>query len=397
VPAAPVVSEIAVARRPERVAKADSRPVKILMSGEPALYDLRQRADRSTLIRDVNAGSIDDLVAAYRTVSTAARANPSNADLRDLSVLLASSAKQRGVQAGNGLPHLDPLADFRRPDEPLHSNLILAPDRGEPDIRPFLQASESFETDRIKALRRLIRGFGLNPLEAVWDSLWAARERAGLDESLRYPVTIAIGFLQSWAYRWRDRLGANRFPPDTPGLYRKESLSLFPDARTLVRIAEQAPGQGADSQLTMPSSATVQAPVQRSTDVSEQSRRPSRAELLQQLEQRRAATMRRRDAATGDMRILLTIKVAAIEMEIDTVGRGIGQAAGPAAVANSANNKPAHNTEPPESVRSPLSAAGTALAGPNAKPAEPSSPENQSTREPKRVPRPPRGRVPLER
>jgi len=184
----------------------------------------------------------------------------------------------------------------------------------------MLQELESFEPGRAKAARRLIGGFPLKTVEALRNSLWSAHARAGSDERLRYPIIIAIGLLQSWAYRWRERLGPNEFPDDPPGLYRKNSLSLFAKARKLVRIAE-TPSRQVHLQ-TMVSTNEMQKPeTQPTAKPTKQARRLSRAELLQDLDRRLASTTRRRDAATGDERISLTMEVAAILMEIDSVDR----------------------------------------------------------------------------
>jgi Ti-type conjugative transfer relaxase TraA len=382
VPVTPVASEIKVARRREPGATAGPRPIEIIMSGTPGTYDLNERTDRNALVQDVHAGSDDDLVAAYRRVSDSARANPRNAELKDLSTLLASTAKRRGIQAGDGNPHPDCLADLRRPDDPLHTDTTLAPEPGEPDIRPMLQQLESFETERVKAVRRLVRGFEPKTLEALRNSLWCARARAGLDERLRYPVVIAIGLLQSWAYRWRERLGSSEFPPDPPGLYRKHSLSLFAKARSVVRIAELELRDEPQATLTMSLPAQLQdaAPPQRTADVSEQSRRRSRAELLQRLEQRLASTIRRRDAAIGDARTHLTMEIAAITMEIESVDRGLSLTRDSS--AKSPTTESAHGSKRPEPARPRGRSMDTADAAYETRPSEP-RPRNQSTTAPK--------------
>jgi hypothetical protein len=149
-------------------------------------------------------------------------------------------ARRRGFIPRSGMPDPRCLEDLKR-GEPLHQDPALAPEPGEVDIRPLLQDPFDISIDLLRRARNRLMELEAATLKAIDRSLQAAWTRATADDRKRYPIVIARAFLQSWAYRWRHRLGTSIVADVPPGRYRREYLALFDKARKSVRVREFEP------------------------------------------------------------------------------------------------------------------------------------------------------------
>jgi Ti-type conjugative transfer relaxase TraA len=308
-------------------------PFRASIGGKTISYDLAELSGRACLVRDLSTAAPGDVVAVYRALPRGSKASEA---IKDARMRVASMAKGRGLSAPTGKPHLDPFNDLRDPSESLHRHPTLAPPAGggEPDIRPFLQQSHDFSLEKARRARSILRHFDQIALKAVWDATWTAWTRAGVDERLRYPIVIGLGLLHSWLWRREER--PSWLPEQTPGIYRRDYLSLFSKARREFRAFDAPANNQVQSSLPVPSPAvpplsSSPTPISNAAETEWQIQRrqkEEKEEKRQRLQERLAYTELLLKGASGEARGALLIEQAALMSALDALDRGYDQAHG---------------------------------------------------------------------
>jgi Ti-type conjugative transfer relaxase TraA len=307
------------------------RPLRLSIAGRVMDFDIADHSQRMELVGKLSEAPSADLVAACRKLPSQ---HIGDEGLKDLHIRLASIAKARGKHFKTGQPHPDALAPLRDKEEPLHSNVVLAPPLDEMDFRPMLQEPLDYSIDKARQAKKLFFGFDGDALKALRDAGWHALSQAGTNERLRYPVILAMGFLHSWTWRWRERLGFDVVSSQPPGIYRRQYLSLFDKVRKEFRAYDPAttdephlslsaplPIMTSPAGQPKPAAASLHAPaawqeLRRQQDET--------VEQMRKLEARLAELKLKKSAAIGDPRIELTIEIASVTMKLDHLAQEFG-------------------------------------------------------------------------
>jgi hypothetical protein len=207
------------------------------VAGKQQQVDAGDSRDAEAIERYLKAASKSKFVDVFRRFVRAAQSADRYHPIHDRVSSAKAIARVRGFLPANGYPDPRCLEDLEG-SRTLRADPALRPRQGEVDIRPLLQDGLSVSVEALRQARKRLRDLEAQTLKAIVRSLDAARQRAGWNDNLRYPIVIMRAFIQSWTYGWRKRLGTDIISGQAPGHYR-QSLPLMGKARRAFRLAER--------------------------------------------------------------------------------------------------------------------------------------------------------------
>ncbi len=213
-------------------------PFKAILAGRGQDFDLSLPQDVEQMMTTLGSEPMPTVVSVYRTIQATAKSSEAvvAGHLRAILKEITIQSRERGFVPRDEEIYRDLLRRVRPDPQNIMANKPLKSGPKEVDIRPLVEPLYESQPRVRKAFESKLKGFVIEALRAIDDSLAAAVGRAGRDDDLRYPIINKRLWLYDLTYRWKLDLR----PDITQELGRQATPNEYRDWITLAREAEAA-------------------------------------------------------------------------------------------------------------------------------------------------------------